>query len=459
MADQQEILNTILLTRLNYFSLAGMLELYRKVGSATLILEHKNNLRDILPDASDKLVNTIQNCDEARKRAEEELEYDIRYGIEPITMNDERYPQRLKDCDDAPLMLFYKGNANLNQQRIINIVGTRHCTPYGEDLIRRFITDLKQLSPNVLIISGLAYGVDIVAHRQALASGYETIGVLAHGLDDLYPRQHRETAARMIEQGGLLTEFLTRTNADKINFVRRNRIVAGMSDACILIESAAHGGGLITCDISQSYGRDVFTFPGRIGDHYSEGCNNLIRNNGATLITSAEDFVKDMRWQDDATLVRAKQQGIERSLFPELSPEEELIVSILSKTNDLQINIISVKSNIDISRLTSLLFQPLAPSLLLLTSTLASVLTQPSLPPNQTVMSNTVSNTMPNTMPNTVSNNMSNTMPNNMSNTIWTAATQRELTNQHSPKAFPFSEKGLLLFHNVMVGITTAAHP
>ena len=148
MADQQEILNTILLTRLNYFSLAGMLELYRKVGSATLILEHKNNLRDILPDASDKLVNAIQNCDEARKRAEEELEYDIRYGIEPITMNDERYPQRLKDCDDAPLMLFYKGNANLNQQRVINIVGTRHCTPYGEDLIRRFITDLKQLSPN-----------------------------------------------------------------------------------------------------------------------------------------------------------------------------------------------------------------------------------------------------------------------------------------------------------------------
>ena len=357
MADQQEILNTILLTRLNYFSLAGMLELYRKVGSATLILEHKNNLRDILPDASDKLVSAIQNCDENRKRAEEELEYDIRYGIEPIPMNDDRYPQRLKDCDDAPLILFYKGNANLNQQRVINIVGTRHCTPYGEDLIRRFITDLKQLSPNVLIISGLAYGVDIVAHRQALANGYETIGVLAHGLDDLYPRQHRETAARMIEQGGLLTEFLTRTNADKINFVRRNRIVAGMSDACILIESAAHGGGLITCDISQNYDRDVFAFPGRIGDHYSEGCNNLIRNNGATLITSAEDFVKDMRWQDDATLMRAKQQGIERSLFPELSTEEELIVSILSKTNDLQINIISVKSNIDISRLTSLLFQ------------------------------------------------------------------------------------------------------
>ena len=354
--DQQEILNTILLTRLNYFSLAGMLELYRKVGSATLIIENKDNIKDILPDASDKLINALQNADEARKRAEVELEYDLKYGIQPICMNDERYPQRLKECDDAPLMLFYKGNANLNQQRVINIVGTRHCTPYGEDCIRRFITDLKQLSPQVLIVSGLAYGVDIVAHRQALANGYETVGVLAHGLDDLYPSRHRETALRMIKQGGLLTEFLTQTNADKINFVRRNRIVSGMSDACILIESAAHGGGLITCDISQAYGRDVFAFPGRVGDAYSEGCNNLIRSNGAGLITSAADFIKDMGWQDDATLMRAKQQGIERSLFPELSPEEQLIVNALAKTNDLQINLISVKTNIDISRLTSLLF-------------------------------------------------------------------------------------------------------
>ena len=354
--DQQEILNTILLTRLNYFSLAGMLELYKRVGSATLIMEHKNDIRDILPDASDKLVSAIKNCDEARSRAEVELEYDLRYGIEPIPMNDDRYPQRLKDCDDAPLMLFYKGNADLNQQRVINIVGTRQCTPYGEDLIRRFISDLKQLSPRVLIVSGLAYGVDINAHRQALANGYETVGVLAHGLDDLYPSRHRETALRMIEHGGLLTEFLTQTNADKINFVRRNRIVAGMSDACILVESKSHGGGLITTEISQAYGRDVFAFPGRVGDAYSEGCNNLIRSNGAGLITSAADFVKDMGWQDDATLMRAKQQGIERSLFPELSPEEQLIVDILSKTNDLQINLISVKSNIDITRLTSLLF-------------------------------------------------------------------------------------------------------
>lgn len=354
--DQQEILNTIVLTRLNYFSLAGLLELYRKVGSATLIIENKDNIKDILPDASDRLIQALKDTDEARRRAEVELTYDLRYDITPICMNDERYPQRLLECDDAPLMLFYKGNANLNQQRVINVVGTRRCTPYGEDLIRHFIADLRQLCPQVLIVSGLAYGVDIVAHRQALANGYETVGVLAHGLDDLYPSRHKETALHMIEQGGLLTEFLTQTNADKINFVRRNRIVAGMSDACILIESAAKGGGLITCDISQTYGRDVFAFPGRIGDAYSEGCNNLIRNNGATLITSAEDFVKDMGWQDDATLMRAKRQGIERTLFPDLSAEEQAIVDVLSRNNDLQINMISVQSGIDIGRLSALLF-------------------------------------------------------------------------------------------------------
>ena len=357
MTDQQEILNTIVLTRLNYFSLAGMLELYRKVGSATTILENKNHIKDILPDASPKLIEALANTDEARKRAEVEMDYDQRYGIQPLCMNDDRYPQRLKECDDAPLVLFYQGNANLNQQRVINIVGTRRCTTYGEDLIRRFITDLKQLSPRVLIVSGLAYGVDINAHRQALANGYETVAVLAHGLDDLYPSRHRETAQRMTGQGGLLTEFLTQTNADKINFVRRNRIVAGMSDACILIESAAKGGGLITTDISQAYGREVFAFPGRIGDPCSEGCNNLIRKNGAGLITCAADFVNDMGWQDDTTLMRAKQQGIERSLFPTLSAEEQAVVNVLSRNNDLQINVLSVQANIAIGRLTALLFQ------------------------------------------------------------------------------------------------------
>ena len=354
--DQQEILYSIALTRINYFKLTGLLQLYRKLGSATSVIEHRNDISDIIPDASPRLINALKNIDEPLKRAEVELKYDSEHNIQALALNDDRYPQRLKNVDDAPIVLFYKGNANLNAQRVINIVGTRQCTVYGQDLIRKFVAELKDLCPNTLIVSGLAYGVDINAHRFALQNGFETIGVLAHGLDTLYPSAHRQTANEMIHQGGLLTEFLTMTNADKINFVRRNRIVAGMSDACILVESAAKGGGLITTEISQSYGRDVFAFPGRIGDQYSEGCNHLIRDNGAGLITSAKDFVNAMGWQDDAKLANAQKKGIQREMFPELSKEEKVIVRILHKNNDLQINILTVQANIPIHKLTALLF-------------------------------------------------------------------------------------------------------
>lgn len=356
MIDQQEIINTIALTKINYFSLTGLLQLYRLLGSATAVIDNRNNIRDVIPDATQHLIDALQNLDGPLKRAEEELKYDEEHGIQALTLTDPRYPQRLKDVDDAPLMLFYKGNANLNQKRVINIVGTRQCTVYGQDLIRNFIRDLRLLCPKVLIVSGLAYGVDINAHQNALINGYETVGVLAHGLDTLYPRRHTPIANKMVYQGGLLTEFLTKTNADKINFVRRNRIVAGMSDACILVESAKKGGGLITTEISQSYGRDVFAFPGRIGDIYSEGCNNLIRDNGAGLITSASDFVNAMGWQEDTTLAKAQQKGIERQLFPDLSDDEKKIVATLQKNNDLQLNLIAVQSDLSIQKATSVLF-------------------------------------------------------------------------------------------------------
>ena len=352
-----EVIAAMTLMRINYFSLSGLTLMYRELGNAQTIIEHHANIRDIFPDASEKLVNGLRNIDEARARAEAELEFCQKHGIQPLPMNDEHYPARLRECDDAPLMLFYRGNADLNQQRVINIVGTRHCTAYGKDVISRFVRDLKSLCPQLLIVSGLAYGVDINAHRAALENGYETVGVLAHGLDQIYPPRHRETAVKMISQGGLLTEFFTQTNADKVNFVRRNRIVAGMSDACILVESAAHGGGLITARLSRDYNRDVFAFPGRVGDEYSEGCNNLIRNNGAALITSAQDFVEAMGWITDAQLNEARQKGIERQLFPSLSPEEMQIVGALQKQNDQQINMLSVTSNLPVARLTAILFE------------------------------------------------------------------------------------------------------
>lgn len=352
-----EVIAAMTLMRINYFSLSGLTLMYRELGNAQTIIEHHANIRDIFPDASEKLVNGLRNIDEARARAEAELEFCQKHGIQPLPMNDEHYPARLRECNDAPLMLFYRGNADLNQQRVINIVGTRHCTAYGKDVISRFVRDLKALCPQLLIVSGLAYGVDINAHRAALENGYETVGVLAHGLDQIYPPRHRETAVKMISQGGLLTEFFTQTNADKVNFVRRNRIVAGMSDACILVESAARGGGLITARLSRDYNRDVFAFPGRVGDEYSEGCNNLIRNNGAALITSAQDFVEAMGWITDAQLNEARQKGIERQLFPSLSPKEMQIVGALQKQNDQQINMLSVTSNLPVARLTAILFE------------------------------------------------------------------------------------------------------
>lgn len=355
--NEQEILYAMALTRINYFNLAGLTQLYQELGSATAIVENRNHIRDVLPDASPRLIEGLKGIDSVMKRAETELTYDIAHQIQPIVMNDARYPQRLKECDDAPLMLFYQGTADLNQQRVINIVGTRHCTPYGQDLIHHFLRELKQRCPAVLIVSGMAYGVDIHAHRQALQNDYETVAVLAHGLDYLYPPRHKPTADMMLTQGGLLTEFFTQTNADKINFVRRNRIVAGMSDACILVESAARGGGLITCRLSREYNRDVFAFPGRVNDQYSEGCNNLIRDNGAALINNAYDFVNAMGWNDDATLMMAQQQGIEREIFPSLSPDETVVFNTLHKQNDLQINRLAILTNIPIAKLTSLLFE------------------------------------------------------------------------------------------------------
>ena len=353
----EEIFYAMALTRLTNFNFQQALELYKAVGSAQRIYEHRNEIGDVVSDASPRLVEALKDWSDAMKRAEFELKFMQEHQIRAMTPLDDDYPQRLTECADAPIVLYYKGNADLNQAKVICVVGTRQCTQYGVDLIHRFMADLHMRCPEVLIVSGLAYGIDINAHREALAQGYPTVAVVAHGLDQIYPYPHRTTAAEMLNHGGLLTEFMSQTNADKPNFVRRNRIVAGMSDACIVIESKSKGGGLITAEIAQSYDRAVFAFPGAVGMPYSEGCNNLIRDNGAGLITCAEDFVKAMGWEDEALRRQARAEGIERSLFVELSPEASAIVELLKQTNDLQLNILSVKTGIPIGQLTALLFQ------------------------------------------------------------------------------------------------------
>ncbi len=348
----EEIYYTIALTRQAGISQAISMQLYQTLGGGKAVYEHRHDVGDVIPEATPQLRKAIADWDESLHRAAAEMEFIGKNDIRPLTYQDEDYPIRLRDCSDAPIILYYKGKAELNQQRVINIVGTRHCTTYGQDIVRRFISDLRKMCPKVLVVSGLAYGIDVCAHRHSLSEGYETVGVLAHGLDQIYPPSHRDIAAKMIHNGGLLTEYMSLTQALPNNFRMRNRIVAGMSDATILVESAIKGGGLITCRIAQEYGRDVFAFPGAVGMQFSEGCHKMIRNNIAALITSAQDFIESIGWPT----IQQKPAAIERELFPQLNNEEMAVVALLKQTNDLQLNQISVKTNIPIGQLAALLF-------------------------------------------------------------------------------------------------------
>lgn len=355
--SEQEKYYTIALTRMTGFNFQTALHLYQELGGGQAVYEHRNDIRDVLPECSERLALALKDWSLPLVRAEQEMAFIEKHGIQVLCYGDEHYPKRLEECSDAPILLYYMGSADLNPQHVISIVGTRHCTAYGQDIVRRFVADLRQLCPDVLIVSGLAYGIDICSHRHALQNGLNTVAVLAHGLDEIYPPHHRETAKQMLTQGGLLTEYMTETRSDKMNFVKRNRIVAGISDATILVESALKGGGLITTGIAQDYNRSVFAFPGSVDAKYSEGCNQLIRNNGAALITSAEDFVEAMGWQTDAQLQQAKDAGIERTLFLNLSDDEQAIVEVLDQLGDQQLNVLSVKTNIPVGELTSILFQ------------------------------------------------------------------------------------------------------
>ena len=355
--NEQEVYYTIALTRMTGFNFQTALQLYRELGGGLAVYEHRNDIKDVIPDCSTRLAESLKDWEMPLIRAAQEMEFITKHGIRPLLMGSEAYPQRLAECPDAPILLYYMGNADLNRRRVINIIGTRRSTAYGQDLIRHFVADMKQQCPEVLIVSGLAYGIDICAHRQALANSLDTVGVLAHGLDEIYPSSHRDTAMQMLKQGGLLTEYMSETKADRLNFVKRNRIVAGIADATILVESAAKGGGLITARIAMDYNRSVFAFPGAVGAPYSEGCNNLIRDNGAALLTCANDFINAMGWQADAQLQQAQAQGIERNLFPNLTPEEQTIAHILDEMGDFSLNQLSVKANIPIGQLTAVLFQ------------------------------------------------------------------------------------------------------
>lgn len=355
MSNREEILHCLALELIPGIGLTGARTLYDVFGSATELFSRRAELVHYT-QASQRRFIKLLDCPEAFKRAEEELAFAEAHGVETICISDRRYPSRLRECSDAPLVLFFKGNCDLNALRVVSMVGTRNATDYGRELCDEFVSGLKRLCPEVLIVSGLAYGIDIAAHRAALANGLPTVGVLAHGLDRIYPAVHRKTAVEMLESGGLLTEYLSGTNPDRQNFVRRNRIVAGMCDATVVVESASKGGALITAGLAVDYHRDCFAFPGRTTDAFSQGCNALIRDNKAGLILTAEDFVKAMCW--DVSAERQVPDAIQRQLFLDLSPEEELLVKVLRAQPDgVQINTLVVEADVPINRASALLFE------------------------------------------------------------------------------------------------------
>jgi len=288
-------------------------------------------------------------------RAEQEIEFIEKNKIQALYFADRNYPFRLKECPDSPVMIYTKGNCDLNNGKFIGIVGTRNATETGKENCRNLINNLASAQPNSIIVSGMAYGVDICAHKTALDAGLPTIGVVGHGLDRIYPAAHRPTAVKMLQQGVLLTEYLSQTTPDRPNFVQRNRIIAGLCDAIVVVESASRGGALITAEMANDYNRDVFAFPGRITDEWSTGCNALIKKNKASLIESADDILQFMNWEKQNS---TDAPTIQTTLFVDLSDEEQEIASTLRQHPDgIQVNELAIQMTKPFSKISSALLQ------------------------------------------------------------------------------------------------------
>ena len=282
--------------------------------------------------------------------AEQELQYILDNKIAYSYFLDDTYPINLQNCIDSPILFFKDGNLNLGNNKIISIVGTRNITSYGRDFTNKLIEELAEYNP--IIVSGFAYGVDICAHKAAIKNNLQTIAVLAHGLEQIYPKVHKKYINQVNENGGFITEFWHNESPLRENFLKRNRIVAGISKATIIIESAVKGGSLVTADIANSYNRDVFALSGRATDLYSKGCNNLIKNNKAHLLTSAEDVVKMLNWD-----IQEKTKPIQKQLFIELTENEQKIYDFLQEKGSQLLDVISLECNIPVYQLSSILLQ------------------------------------------------------------------------------------------------------
>jgi len=322
------------------------------LGEPEALFKEKEKTLLKIPGIGPKQAATIVNSN-TLDRAEAELEFIHSNGIKATFFLDDDYPVRLNQCDDAPIVLYQKGSHKLVDSKMISVVGTRQVTERGKDITRKIIQGVAEKFPNTTIVSGLAYGVDIYAHRAALEFGLPTIGVLAHGLDRIYPQIHSAEAGKMLDKGALLTEFMSGTNPDKQNFVKRNRIIAGLADATLVIESAEKGGSLITAHLAQSYNRDVLAVPGRVDDELSKGCNKLIKTNIAAMVEDAGDIGYALNWEPVGTGLQARQL----SMFELPKGEAGDIYNILRQEKEATINYLSLKTGMPVNKVSSLMLQ------------------------------------------------------------------------------------------------------
>ena len=316
-------------------------------GGAEAVFKETRKSLEKISGIREVTLEALSHPEPILKRAEQEAEFIEKNGIRPLFYQDADYPRRLLQCDDSPMMLYYKGNANLNAARVIAIVGTRNITDYGKANCTQLVSDLAD--EGVLIVSGLAYGVDTAAHRTAVKAGIPTVGVLGNGMQQIYPAANKRLASEMLSNGGLLTECMSGTQPDRENFPRRNRIIAGMADAVIVIESALKGGSLITADLANAYSRDVFAFPGRVNDLYCQGCNYLIRTNRAHLMEGVADLRYVMRWE------RPQPEGRQTTLFREFTDDEKKVMDCFVGQSVVALDDLIVKTGLSTTLLASLL--------------------------------------------------------------------------------------------------------
>lgn len=346
--NQTEIFYTLSLLQIPGIGSMLARKLIERLGSAEAVFKTGRAKLATTPGIGTLLADVIVKS-KPFDIAEKELELVDKHGVKLLHYQSEDFPLRLRQCADHPLILFGKGALPLNANRIVAIVGTRSATDYGRRLTEELVRGLTAL--NVMVLSGLAYGIDVHAHRMALQNDLPTVGVLGHGLGRIYPANHRQIADKMLDQGGLLTEFLYEVGPDKENFPKRNRIVAGMTDAVVVIEAATNGGALITASLANDYNRDVFAYPGKVHDTYSAGCHKLVRANKAALITSAEDFCEAMGWGVPVNMSSSR-QGL---LFPELELDEQMVYDLLKEHQQLGIDMLSLHTSLSTSKLSNVL--------------------------------------------------------------------------------------------------------